>query len=37
MNLIYALFPFAVLAAWLGGAKLVLWAMGNKKHKALRW
>lgn len=37
MNLIYALFPFAVLAAWLGGAKLFLMARGDKRHNWLRW
>lgn len=35
MILLY--FMLAVLAVWLGGAKLILWATGNNKHKALRW
>ena len=35
MSLLY--FMLAVLAVWLGGSKLVLWVMGSKKHKALRW
>ena len=37
MNLIYCLFPFAVLAAWLGLSKIALRLMGDKRHKHLRW
>lgn len=35
MSLLY--FMLAVLAVWLGGAKLILWAMGDKRHNWLRW
>jgi len=37
MELIYALFPFGVLALWLVASKLYLMARGDKKHEALKW